>query len=214
MRCVRTQRSRATSAADKCRAECRGRDVEWICARKVTLCTELLKDRHQLGEMLFGCDDEFNFGCERSRSSSREKKSRNVALRIFLSLENVALQKMDHLIEGKRPSTGFINKLFSPLMDFHRGKLFSSSPFSELINFNTNSRGTDSRGKKHSNNKEAQKHFARALTAEVICYQLSLSRRFAVLPAISGSRRVSAKQKATKRGALWPAAWNTAFSNK
>lgn len=84
MRCVRTQRSRSASTADKCGAECRRRDVEWIGARKVTLCTKLLKDGHQLGEMFFGCKFKIFEG---SRPSSEEKKSRNAALRIFLFIE-------------------------------------------------------------------------------------------------------------------------------
>lgn len=102
---------------------------------------------------------------------------------------------MDHLIEGKRPSTGFINKLFPPLMDFHRGKLFSSSPFSELINFNTNSRGTDSRGKKHSNTKTFRRGpYGRGHLLSTVTLKEARS-----TPRDESPR----KQKATEWRALW-----------
>lgn len=102
---------------------------------------------------------------------------------------------MDHLIEGKRPSTGFINKLFPPLMDFHREKLFSSSPFSELINFNTNSRGTDSRGKKHSNTKTFRRGpYGRGHLLSTVTLKEARS-----TPRDESPR----KQKATEWRALW-----------
>lgn len=52
MRCMWTQRRRATAAANKCRAE--WWDVKWVGAWQVALCAQLLEYRHQFCQMLFG----------------------------------------------------------------------------------------------------------------------------------------------------------------